>query len=299
MHLETLKTFCDLVETGSLSRAARLNQVTQSAVSQQLRALERRYGRRLIDRAPRVGARATEAGKAFYDELKPLLERLGDLEQRLRARSNVVAGNVRIATVYSVGLHTLPRVMKKSLAAYPSLGLRLEYRRTDQVYEACLRGEVDLGIVALPSKKPQLEVVSLGHDELVLVTAPDHPLARRRRPSLSDLDGQPFIAFDRDIPTRKLVDRLLARAGSNVTYAMELDNIETIKRCVEAGIGVSVLPLPALTVEVRARTLAARRLVESPIERPIGVLFRNVRTREQSPAVEAFLGLLRRELPAE
>src|SRR5215472_16639255 len=85
MHVETLKTFCDLVETGSLSRAARLNLVSQSAVSQQLRALERRYGRRLIERAPRIGARATEAGRLLYDEVKPLLERLAGLEQRLCA----------------------------------------------------------------------------------------------------------------------------------------------------------------------------------------------------------------------
>src|SRR6185369_15921035 len=98
MHIETLKTFCDLAETGSLSAAARLNRVTQSAVSQQLRALEQRYGRKLVDRAPRVGARPTEAGRAFYDEVKPLLQRLADLEGRMRARPGVVAGNVRIAT---------------------------------------------------------------------------------------------------------------------------------------------------------------------------------------------------------
>src|SRR5919197_6781692 len=100
MHLETLKTFCDLVETGSLSRAARLNLVTQSAVSQQLRVLEQRYGRRLIDRAPRRGARPTEAGRLLYEEVKPLLERLASLEHRVRARPDVVAGTVRGATVY-------------------------------------------------------------------------------------------------------------------------------------------------------------------------------------------------------
>jgi DNA-binding transcriptional LysR family regulator len=76
MHVETLKTFCDLVETGSLSRAARLNLVSQSAVSQQLRGLEQRYGGRLIDRAPRIGARPTELGRLLYEEIKPFLERL-------------------------------------------------------------------------------------------------------------------------------------------------------------------------------------------------------------------------------
>src|SRR5215813_5433390 len=103
MHVETLKTFCDLVESGSLSRAARLNLVSQSAVSQQLRALERRYGRRLIERAPRIGARATEAGRLLYAELKPMLERLAARAASARARGDVVAGTVRIASVYSVG----------------------------------------------------------------------------------------------------------------------------------------------------------------------------------------------------
>src|SRR4029434_4765339 len=117
--METLKTFGNRVDTGSLSRAARLNLVSQSAVSQQLRALERRYGRRLIERAQRIGARPTEAGQVLYDELKPIVERLGRLDQRLRERADVVAGTVRVATVYSVGLHTLPRVIKRCLAEHP------------------------------------------------------------------------------------------------------------------------------------------------------------------------------------
>lgn len=294
MHLETLKTFCDLVETGSLSKAAKQNRVTQSAVSQQLRALEARYGKRLVDRAPRLGARPTEVGLAFYRELKPLLGALALLEERVRERPDVVSGHVRIATVYSVGLHTLPPVMKKSLSAYPALELRLEYRRTDQVYDACLRGEVDLGIVAMPAKRPQLEVVSLGADELVLAVAPEHPFARKKSVSLSDLAGEPFIAFERDIPTRKLVDRLLRRAGVRARPVMELDNIETIKRTVEAGIGISLLPAPALVSEVRMETVAARKLRESPIERPIGLIYR--RGRELSRGARAFADLLTGEL---
>src|SRR3954469_16872495 len=257
MHLETLKTFCDLVESGSLSRAARLNLVTQSAVSQQLKALEERYGRRLIERSPRLGARPTDAGRLLYQEARSALGRLATVEQRLRARPDVVTGSVRVGTVYSVGLHTLPPAMKKFLGAHPQVTVRLEYRRTDQVYAGALAGELDLGIVALPGRRSQLEVTPLAHDELVVVAPPDHPLARRRPLSLTALEGQPFIAFDRDIPTRKLVDRLLRARGVCVVPVMELDNIETIKRSVEAGLGVSLLPAPALTNEVRARTLVA------------------------------------------
>ena len=294
MHVETLKTFCDLVETGSLSRAARLNLVSQSAVSQQLRSLEKRYGHRLIERAPRIGARATDAGRLLYDEVKPLLERLAAVEQRIRARPDVVAGTVRVATVYSVGLHTLPHVIKRCLAKHPGVNIRLSYRRTNEVSAACLDGEVDFGIVALPARRAQLAVVSLGDDELLVTAPPTHAIARRARCPIAVLHDQPFIGFDRDIPTRKLVDSLLRRHGVRVQYVLELDNVETIKRSVEAGLGLSLLPAPTLAAEIRARTLVARPPVEGPFRRPIGVMYR--RTRELSAAGRAFLDVLTSEL---
>jgi len=296
MHVETLKTFCDLVETGSLSRAARLNLVSQSAVSQQLRSLERRYGHRLIERAPRIGARATDAGRLLYEEVKPLLERLAAVEQRIRARPDVVAGTVRVATVYSVGLHTLPRVIKRCLARHPGVNIRLSYRRTNEVSAACLDGEVDFGIVALPARRAQLTIVSLGDDELLVTAPPTHSIARRARCPIAVLHDQPFIGFDRDIPTRKLVDSLLRRHGVRVQYVLELDNVETIKRSVEAGLGLSLLPAPTLAAEIRARTLVARPPLEGPFRRPIGVMYR--RTRELSAAGRAFLDVLTTELSA-
>jgi DNA-binding transcriptional LysR family regulator len=295
MHIETLKTFCDVCETGSLSRAARLNRVTQSAVSQQLRALELRFGRRLVERAPRMAAQPTEAGRLLYQESKQILERFAAVEARLRERPDVVTGTVRVATVYSVGLHTLPGPIKSFLAAHPRVNVRLEYRRTDQIYAACLAGEIDLGIVALPARRPQLELTPLRPDSLVLALPPDDPLVRgRRRPSWRDLQGRPFIAFDRDIPTRRLIDRTLRSHGVAVRYVMELDNIETIKRSVEAGLGLSVLPAPALAHEVRARTLATRIPRQGPLPRSIGVIRR--RGRELGPAARAFLARLQRDL---
>jgi DNA-binding transcriptional LysR family regulator len=190
----------------------------------------------------------------------------------------------------------LPRAIKRCLADHPGVNVRLSYRRTNEVYTVCLDGEVDFGIVAVPARRPGLEVVPLGHDELVIAAAPSHPIARRARCSLSALDGQPFIGFDRDIPTRRLIDGLLRRHGVRVSYTMELDNIETIKRSVEAGLGVSLLPAPTLVAEVRARTLVTRSPVEGPFRRPIGVIHR--RTRELSAAGRAFLTLLTAELTA-
>jgi DNA-binding transcriptional LysR family regulator len=296
MTVESLKTFCDLVETGSFSRAARLNFVTQSAVSQQLRALERRYGRRLVERGDRRGPRLTEAGKLLFTEARAVVARLAALEERLRQRPDVVAGSLTVASVYSVGLHTLPAAMKTFLRAHPQVNLRLVYRRTDEVYEACLDGGADLGVVAIPRRRSQLEIVPLRSDELVVVCPPDHPLARRARVPAARLAGQRFIAFDRDIPTRRLVDRFLRAHRAAVAVTMELDNIETIKRSVEAGLGVSILPRPALENEVKAGTLAARPFAAARLTRPLGILYR--RGRELPPAAHAFLEALRRELGA-
>ena len=296
MMLETLKTFCDLCETGSFSRAARLNFVTQSAVSQQLRALERHYGRRLIDRGARRTLQVTEAGKLLLGEARAVVERLAALEDQLRPRPDVVAGTVTIASVYSVGLHTLPAPMKTFLRAHPHVNLRLSYRRTDEIYQACLDGGVDLGVVAIPARRSQIEIVSLRPDELVLVCPPDHPLARRARLTGASLANQRFIAFDRDIPTRRLVDRFLRGARTPVTITMELDNIETIKRSVEAGLGISILPRSALENEVKAGTLVARPFATARLTRPVGIIYR--RGREQSAAVRAFLETLTRDLGA-
>jgi DNA-binding transcriptional LysR family regulator len=287
MHIETLRTFCDVVELGSLSRAAQQNRVTQSAVSQQLRALEQRYGRQLIERAPRTVARPTEAGQLLYAELEPLLRSLADLERRVRARPALIEGKVRVATVYSVGLHTLPPALKLFLQKHPDVSVRLEYRRTDQIYSACLSGELDFGIVALPARRAQLLVTPLGEDELVLVLPPGHPLASKRKVSLRALAGAAFVAFDRDIPTRRWIDKALRREKVSVNYVMELDNIETIKRSVEAGLGLSLLPAPALVNEVRAGTLVTRPTREGPLRRPVAAIQR--RSRELGPAAQALL----------
>jgi DNA-binding transcriptional LysR family regulator len=287
MHVETLRTFCDVVELGSLSLAARQNRVTQSAVSQQLRALEQRYGRKLVERAPRTAARPTEAGQLLYSELEPLLASLADLERRVRARPATIDGKVRVATVYSVGLHSLPPALKRFLEKYPEVSVRLEYRRTDQIYAACSSGELDFGIVALPVRRAQLLVTPLGEDEMVLVLPPGHELSKRRRVSLRALAGMPYVAFDRDIPTRRWLDKALRQHKVGVSYVMELDNIETIKRSVEAGLGLSLLPQQALQNEVRAGTLLTRPLEEGPLRRPIAAIQR--RGRELSRAAQALL----------
>jgi DNA-binding transcriptional LysR family regulator len=278
MHIETLKTFCDLIETGSFSKAAALNFVSQSAVSQQVKSLERRFDQRLIERGQRKGVTPTEAGKIFYAECKEILERFSALEERMRVKSAVIAGVIKIATVYSIGLHELPPYVKQFIKAHPQVKVNIEYSRTDKVYEACLNNTIDFGIVALPLRRPNLAVIPFRDDKLVIVCNPEHRLARRHRVSVVALAGEDFIAFERDIPTRKTIDRILKQRRVEVNRVMEFDNIETIKRSVEVGIGVSILPETAVANEVRNKQIVALDFTEGVFTRSIGIIHRRVRS---------------------
>lgn len=290
MHIETLKTFCDLIETGSFSKAAQLNLVSQSAVSQQLKALEKRYDRPLIERGQRKGVALTEAGQLFYAECKELLERFRALEDRMRDQTAVIAGTIKVATVYSIGLHELPPYVKQFMKAHPQVKVHIEYSRTDKVYEACLNNTIDFGIVALPLRRPNIAVIPLRQDKLVLVCSPEHPLARKRKVSLAQLSGEEFIAFERDIPTRKTIDRIFKAHKVAVNTVMEFDNIETIKRSVEVGIGLSILPETAVVNEVRSGLLAKLDFSEGTFTRAVGIIHR--RGRVFSAAAREFMQML-------
>src|SRR5512140_1195496 len=149
MQLESLKMFVDVVETGSFSRAAQLNHVTQSAVSQQIRALENRYEQRLLSRSARQ-VTPTPAGERLFRGCKEILARFNEVEQEIREQASEVSGAATVSTIYSVGLHELQNIQRELLKSHPKVNLRLNYRRSDQVYDDVILGAADLGLVAYP-----------------------------------------------------------------------------------------------------------------------------------------------------
>jgi len=292
VHLETLKVFCDVVETRSFSVAASQNFVTQSAVSQQIRTLEERYGRRLLERT-RGNVQLTPAGEILYQVSKEIVQRYQDMEAQLQVVAQRVAGTVRVATVHSIGLYELSVQIKRYLKAYPQVHLHLEYSRSNKIYEDALRGQIDLGVVAYPSRRPQITVLPFREDRLVLACPPSHPLARHRQVSIRKLQGEHLVGYERDIPTRRETDRLLRRYGVEVRYVMELDNVETIKRVIEIGTGLAILPEPAVRPEVKNKTLVAVHLSDELFLRPLGIIHRQ--GKHFSPATEKFIEFLRAE----
>jgi DNA-binding transcriptional LysR family regulator len=288
MHIESLKVFCDLIDTRSFSKAATKNYISQSAVSQQVRALEDRFDRKLVERS-RGGLVATDAGLAFYQGCREILERWDSLGEEMAGMSNVITGQVRLATIYSVGIHELSPFLKQFIKAYPQVNLHLEYSRPNKVYDDVINGGVDIGIVAYPVARPQIEVIPFRSDRLVLICSPDHELASRKRIEIGQLAGQRFVAFERDIPTRKAVDKILRSRGVAVQYVMEFDNIETIKRSVEADLGVAIVPRATVENEIAAGTLRAVNFTES-FTRPIGIIHR--KGKVFSPAARRFVEIL-------
>lgn len=293
MQIETLKIFCDLVETRSFSQAAERNFVTQSAVSQQVRALETKFKRRLLERVRgRRELHLTQAGETFYQASREVLAAYERLGEGMRRISGTVGGTVRVATVYSVGLHELPPVVREFMALYPQAKIDLEYSRTTRVVRDVLSGALDLGVVAYPEKQRGLEVVELGGDRLVFICRPEHALARRRKLKAADLQGQSFVLFERDIPTRRATDRILRAHGVTVQRAAEFDNIETIKRAVEVGLGVAIVPRPSVLDEQRTGQLAVVPLAEPEWQRTVGVIYRS--DRALGTAARKFVELLQR-----
>jgi len=290
MHIETLRTFRDLVETGSFGKAAELNYVSQSAVSQQLKALESRYGCVLVERGAHRRVVLTEAGRIFYSECRALVERFQQLEERVRDRSATVAGTIRVATVYSVGLHALPPYVTRFLKAYPQVQVHIEYSRTNRICEALAHDLLDFGIVALPLPRAMVTLIPWREERLALVCPPDHRFAGKRSVRLDRLQDEPFVAFERDIPTRKTIDRILRAHRVGVRTVMEFDNIETIKRSVEVGGGISILPETTVVNEVKSGLLARVDLAGGPFRRQLGIVHR--RGRVLTAAAREFIRLL-------
>lgn len=293
MNLETLKLYCDVVRLRSFSRGAAANAVSQSAASQAIQQLEGELSAVLLDRSRRP-LEPTGEGRAFYDACRTLLQGFEKARADMAAARERVEGTVRVAAIYSVGLHDMSRHMQPFMSAYPQARVLLECLHPHKVVEAVLNDEVDVGILSYPAPSRALTVLPLRSEPMVLVAHPTHRLARRRLVAPADLHGEKFVAFDRDLAIRKAIDRALKQHGIKVDVVMEFDNVETIKQAIGINAGVSILPRPTVLKEVEIRTLAAGPLAIPGLFRPIGIIHR--RGRRLVPVVARFIEQLQKSV---
>jgi DNA-binding transcriptional LysR family regulator len=291
VNLETLGLYCDVVRLRSFSRGAAANGVSQSAASQSIQQLEGELDLTLLDRSRRPLV-VTEQGRAFYEACRDLLAGFEKARADLAASRQRVEGTVRVAAIYSVGLHDLSRHMQPFMSAYPHARVLLECLHPHKVVEAVMNDEADLGILSYPAASRALEVLPLRSEPMAVVAHPTHRLARRRSLAPTDLNGEKFVAFDADLAVRRAIDRALKQAGVRVDVVMEFDNVETIKQAIGINAGLSILPRPTILKEIGMRTLVALPVQFPGLVRPIGIIRR--RGKRMAPAVARFVELVRR-----
>jgi len=293
MQIETFKILSDLVETASFSEAAERNGVTQSAVSQQIKALEEKFGVVLVERG-RKNFSVTPEGEIFLRAGKEILEIYEGIQGEIDSLRNSVSGGLRIATVYSIGFHELPPYLHEFKFAFPKVKLEISYRRSNQIYSDILEGRVDLGLVAYPKSRKGIEIEAAWSDRLVVICPPGHRLATRKSLTLKNLDGERFISFEPDLPTRQAIDAMFLDAGISVKEVVEFDNIETVKRGVEIENAISIVPSDSIRSEVEAGTLKQVPLEGRNIWRPLGILRR--RNKAMTPAMKEMITILRSKI---
>ncbi len=294
MQLEALKVFCDIAALRSFSKAAEANDLGQPAVSRIVHELERRLGGTLIDRSKRP-LQLTALGQAYYEGCKRLLEQFFELEASLTRGHTERVVTVRVAAIYSVGLGDMGQYVERFEGAHRHARAHIDYLHPNQVYERVLDGTADFGLVSFPRPSKDLIVQNWRDEEMVLACPPGHSFASLSAVSADRLDGEKFVAFDKGLVIRREVDRFLRDHGAAAEIALELDNIESIKKGIEEGIGVAILPEWTLRRESQAGTIRVVKLQMPPGEsrfvRPLGIIHR--RHQQLGSAALDFIELLR------
>jgi DNA-binding transcriptional LysR family regulator len=289
MQIETFKIFCDLVETGSFSLAASRNGITQSAVSQQIRVLEEKFKSVFFERGGKKFA-VTPEGEIFEKAAREIIAMYEGIDSRLHDMRDEVKGPLRLSTVYSIGLHELPDKVEAFRKLHPDVDIVIEYRRSPGVYDDVLEGRADLGLVAYPQRGKGIIADVFDEDSLVLICAPSHPLAKRRKVKLRELDGEKFVAFEPDTPTRKTIDRAVKLQGVTIAQQHEFATIDTVKRAVEVAGVISIVPRRAVEKEQVAGRLCIILLDDVDLVRPLGMLRKQARVT--TPAMREFMRVM-------
>ena len=272
MDLRQLEMFRAVAEQGTFTRAADRLHVSQSAVSRQVQLLEDELGGVLLRRSAR-GVTLTEAGELLL-RMTQRVER--DVEEALAEISQTHAlkrGRLHLGGGMTVCLYILPRLLKRFRRLYSGVDLQVTTGSSEKILELVRAHEVDLGLLTLPIVAKDLEVVPVMKEEMVVVTAPNHPLARERTVDAKSLGRFPLILYEAGSNTRKVLDQFFLEEEVSAEVAMETENVEIIKAMVAINLGVTIVPFTPVAKDVRAGRLACARLRGRRLLRETGWVF--------------------------
>ena len=285
MDIQSIQAFLKVSELGSFSRAAEQLFITQPAVSKRIQALENSLNTILFDRIGK-SVQLTEAGLALMPNYLRIIEELDESRRIISNLRENTSGILKLATSHHIGLHRLPPILKQYSQAFPDVTLELQFMDSEQATQLVLQGEIELGIITLPSQPDErLALQKVWHDPMDCVVASDHPLAGIRKITRAQLLSEPSILPSSGTYTRGLINAALKQIDDS-NILMETNYLETIKAMVKIGLGWGVVPNSMLD-----DSLVSLPLKNTSMHRELGAVFHKARTRS-SPA-NALLDLLK------
>ena len=289
MQLQDLHVFVTVAQERSFSLAARKLHRTQPAVSQAIRRIEEELEDRLFDRSSRNGT-LTEAGTLLLEHAERLLRMASAAQAAVRELQHVRRGRVVIGA-NEAAVHSLLPFVRDYAASHPQVTVEVRRVPSRRIAGELLERSMDFGVMTFLPADRALQSIPLGGDELVMLAHPEHALARRKRVSIEEVGRQVVIAHNDPSPTRERVLRLYERRHAPINIQISLPSLDGIKRAVEMGVGVAVLPRRCALTEIARGDLVAVKVPELEARRTVRFVFR--RTGERSHAAGAFLELVR------
>ena len=289
MELWQLEVFTAVAEEKSFSRAGQRIGRTQPAISSAIKLLEGELGEPLFDRRGRT-VRLTVAGELLTEYAKRLLSLRDEAVLAVGELRGLSRGTLRLGANETTCLYLLPEVLSAFTQAYPKVQVDIHRAITRSITERVIEGKLDFGIVTLPIKNSRLEAITIHRDEMALIVGPGHALSNRRSVKMNDLEDEPFILHKIGTTTRERMVKHFNDGGVKIKVSMELASIETIKRFVSIGMGISIVPRLCIAKEIEEGSLKALSIRDARFQRKLGLIYN--KDRYQSRAARAFLALI-------
>lgn len=294
MDLDQMRGFLETAREKSFTKAAAKLFLTQPAVSLQVKALETELGTKLFERRGKQ-VLLTDAGRLFFERSEEVLDLVSRVEQDIASLGELKTGRLRIGTSDTNCAYVLPPVVKAFREMYPGIELRLTDRMSAEVVRLVFEGSVDFGLATLPVAESRVKADFLFVRDDVVICPVGHPLTQLSKVSLAEVVTYPMLMLEQGSTSRALLDRVLQEADLTAQVVMELGSIEVMKRFVEIGLGVALVPEVAVQEEVLAKRIAAVRVVGLPA-REVGLVQRH--SGHLSRAAEVFLDVLKAHVAA-
>lgn len=293
MELQQLQCFIAVLEEGGFKRATARLGITQPALSYQIKRLEEELGVQVFRRGP-GGITATDAGRILLEHAHQVIAAVREAHQAVRELSGGVTGEIRVGAVKCVGQYFLPHVLREIRSKHPGVRPKLLYKDSDELLDALLANRVDVALVVDPPADERLAYTPVFDEQISLVSGPGHRFYGRATVEVAELEDESFVTLAPQISAGALAKRYLDRQGISVVAALTTDNIETVKRMVESGMGVAFLPDMTTADDVTADARPAR-LSRSKVEPTLSLPLSVATWRQARPsiAIDAFVAEVR------